>query len=68
MGGLDGAIQSNAGNNEKPEKDSCLPFPLLQRQRRIREAGRMLRVVLRRKRTWSKSTMESSRLEKAWDH
>lgn len=56
--GLDGAIPNNAGNNEKPEKGSCLPFPLLRGQRRLREAGRMLRVVLGGKRTWSKSTTE----------
>lgn len=29
MGGLDGAVQNNAGNNEKPEKGSCLSFHLL---------------------------------------
>lgn len=52
--------QNNAGNNEKPEKGSCLPFPLL------RGAGRMLRVVLRGKRSWSKSTMQSFGLEKAF--
>lgn len=65
-GGLDGALQNKAGNNEKPEKGSCLPFPLLKGQRRLREAGRMLRVVLRGKRTCSKSIMESFGLEKAF--
>lgn len=38
---LDGAIQNNAGNNEKPEKGSCLPFPLKKGQRMLGEAGRM---------------------------
>lgn len=41
-GELDGAIQNNAGNNEKPEKGSYLPFPLMKGQRMLSEAGRML--------------------------
>lgn len=42
---LDGAIQNNAGNNEKPEKGSCLPFPLMKGQRMLSEAGRTLQVA-----------------------
>lgn len=49
QGGLDGALQNNAGSNERPEKGSCSPFPLLKGQRRRSEAGRMLRAVLRGK-------------------
>lgn len=41
----DKAIQNNAGNNEKPKKGSCLPFPLLKGQRMLSEAGRMLWVA-----------------------
>lgn len=40
-GELDGAIQNNAGNNEKPEK-GYLPFSLMKGQRMLSEAGRML--------------------------
>lgn len=40
-----------------------MPFPQLKGQRRLREAGRMLRVVLRGK---SKSIMESFGLENAF--
>lgn len=42
---LDGAIQNNAGNNEKAEKGSCLPFPLMKGQRMLSEAGRTLRAA-----------------------
>lgn len=55
-------LYNNAGNNEKPEEGSCLPFSLFKGQRRLREAGRMLRLVLRGKRACSK--MESFGLEK----
>ena len=41
-GDLDGAIQNNAGNHEKPEKGSCLPFPLMKVQRMLSKARRML--------------------------
>lgn len=49
QGGLDRALQNNAGSNERPEKGSCSPFPLLKGQRRRSEAGRMLRALLRGK-------------------